>query len=181
MTDTEWLAKARAIATDPRCYREWYITDEDGEEYPVSGFNVPGLEDLIYAGLREAEALGQAEAEAQRDKLQAFKDWVHAYLDSKGITSDPGGSHSVEGCRIGDRLDLVFGMIDALTEAELKIREECLQALDREKAARAEEREACEAELQSLLDGDFCGSDIEALEAGITAIRSRGADPAKGG
>src|SRR5262245_66430154 len=73
MTDTERLAKARAIATDPRCYREWYITDEDGEEYPVSGFNVPGLEDLIYAGLREAEALGQAEAEAQRDKLKACR------------------------------------------------------------------------------------------------------------
>src|SRR5262245_66641289 len=71
MTDTEWLAKARAIATDPRCYREWYITDGDGEEYPVSGFNVPGLEDLIYAGLREARSVERGVGRAKVDELIA--------------------------------------------------------------------------------------------------------------
>ena len=41
-------------------------------------------------------------------KLQAFKDWVHGYLDAKGVPADPGGPHSKEGCRIGDRMDWVF-------------------------------------------------------------------------
>ncbi len=50
-------------------------------------------------------ALGREQALAQ------FKSWVHAYLDSKGIPADPGGPHSKEGCRIGDRMDLVFSMI----------------------------------------------------------------------
>lgn len=42
------------------------------------------------------------------DKLQSFKDWVHAYLDGKGIPHHPPGVHGAEGCRIGDRMDYVF-------------------------------------------------------------------------
>lgn len=42
-------------------------------------------------------------------KLQAFKDWVHAYLDEKGVPKEfPDGPHTKEGCRIGDRMDYVF-------------------------------------------------------------------------
>lgn len=37
----------------------------------------------------------------------------------------------------------------------------------------AHEREACAAELQAMLDGDFCGSDVEALKTGIDRVRAR--------
>jgi hypothetical protein len=40
-----------------------------------------------------------------RDKLQAFKDWVHAYLDSHKVPHHPPGTHGAAGCRIGDRMD----------------------------------------------------------------------------
>lgn len=45
------------------------------------------------------------------DKLQRFKDWVHAYLDAKGIPHHPLGTHGAEGCRIGDRMDYVFAKL----------------------------------------------------------------------
>ncbi len=54
---------------------------------------------------------------ADRDALLKFKTWVHDYLDSKGIPTHPGGPHSKEGCRIGDRMDLVFAELDRLREA----------------------------------------------------------------
>ncbi len=43
--------------------------------------------------------------EAAVAKLQAFKDWVHGYLDSHGVPHHPPGTHGAEGCRIGDRMD----------------------------------------------------------------------------
>jgi hypothetical protein len=46
-----------------------------------------------------------AAAMQRADKLQAFKDWVHGYLDSKGVPHHPPGTHGAEGCRIGDRMD----------------------------------------------------------------------------
>lgn len=51
------------------------------------------------------------ELRAQRDKLQAFKDWVHAYLDSHGVPHHPPGPHGAEGCRIGDRMDWLMARI----------------------------------------------------------------------
>lgn len=42
---------------------------------------------------------------AKCDKLQAFKDWVHAYLDQHDVPHHPPGSHGAAGCRIGDRMD----------------------------------------------------------------------------
>ena len=76
------------------------------------------------------ELLDRAEAaEAERDKLARFKDWVHAYLDGKGIPTHPDGPHSKCGCRIGDRMDLVFaeverlrGMVDDLSVIEKTIK-----------------------------------------------------------
>lgn len=53
--------------------------------------------------------------ERQREeitKLRAFKTYVHARLDEAGVPSDPGGPHSVKGCRIGDRLDIVLSGYD---------------------------------------------------------------------
>lgn len=48
------------------------------------------------------------ECETRNEKLQAFKDYVHKRLDDAGIEKEPNGEHSKHGCRIGDRLDLVF-------------------------------------------------------------------------
>ncbi len=41
------------------------------------------------------------------DKLRKFKSFVHCRLDDMGIPTNPDGPHSKEGCRIGDRLDIV--------------------------------------------------------------------------
>lgn len=49
-----------------------------------------------------------AEARRERDKLQAFKDWVHSYLDGKGVPHHPPGTHGASGCRIGDRMDYLW-------------------------------------------------------------------------
>lgn len=50
-------------------------------------------------------------------KLQAFKDWVHAYLDARGVPKEfPDGEHTKCGCRIGDRMDHVFAELEALRE-----------------------------------------------------------------
>ena len=56
----------------------------------------------------------KAELKAERDKLQAFKTWVHEYLDAHGVPHHPPGTHGAEGCRIGDRMDWVFAERDRL-------------------------------------------------------------------
>lgn len=50
-------------------------------------------------------------------KLQGFKDYVHRRLDEAGVPTHPEGQHAAEGCRIGERLDLVFGERDRLRGA----------------------------------------------------------------
>jgi hypothetical protein len=52
-------------------------------------------------------------AEAERDKLAAFKRWVHSYLDAHGVPHHPPGTHGAEGCRIGDRMDWLFAQFRA--------------------------------------------------------------------
>ena len=51
-----------------------------------------------------------------RDKVavfQAFKDWVHAWLDSRGVPKAfPDGPHTREGCRIGDRLEWLWAELE---------------------------------------------------------------------
>jgi hypothetical protein len=61
--------------------------------------------------IRALDALDAADAE--RDKLQRFKDWCHSYLDSKGVPHHPPGTHGAEGCRIGDRMDWVWVQLAA--------------------------------------------------------------------
>lgn len=51
------------------------------------------------------------EAADQRDKLQRFKEYVHARLDAAGVPTDPDSPHKAEGCRIGGRLDYVLGRL----------------------------------------------------------------------
>lgn len=58
---------------------------------------------------------------AERDKLQAFKDWVHAYLDGQGVPHHPSGTHGAAGCRIGDRMDW---LMERLRTAEAEVARE---------------------------------------------------------
>lgn len=51
------------------------------------------------------------------DKLQAFKDFVHYRLTQAGVTENPNGPHTAEGCRVGDRLDELIAERDKLREA----------------------------------------------------------------
>lgn len=60
-----------------------------------------------------------ADMTEQRDKLQAFKDWVHSYLDAHGVPHHPPGTHGAEGCRIGDRMDWLMARLRA-AESESK-------------------------------------------------------------
>ena len=71
---------------------------------------------------REGKALQLIrKLEAERDKLQKFKDFVHAYLTQHGVPEDDTtNEHSKAGCRIGARLDWVLGeMKSAAYRAEL--------------------------------------------------------------
>jgi hypothetical protein len=61
---------------------------------------------------RELESLREQVA-----KLQAFKDWVHAYLDTHGVPHHPPGPHGAEGCRIGDRMDWLMARVAGLESA----------------------------------------------------------------
>lgn len=56
-------------------------------------------------------------------KLQAFKDWVHAYLDAHGVPHHPPGTHGAAGCRIGDRMDWLMASLDAKDEVIQRMRE----------------------------------------------------------
>lgn len=91
--------------------------------------------------LREANKLvNQAKHEItkERDHLQAFKTWVHNYLDNKGIPANPGGPHIAEGCRIGDRMDYVFEKIALLTNLQ-RVRDELCPFQTEEDAKKCDE------------------------------------------
>lgn len=68
------------------------------------------------------------ERTAERDKLQAFKDWVHNYLDNHKIPVSPPGKHGAEGCRIGDRMDWLFAEMDKLREQVKHLSERLVEA-----------------------------------------------------
>ncbi len=55
-------------------------------------------------------------AREERDKLQAFKTWVHAYLDTHGVPHHPPGTHGEAGCRIGDRMDWLMEKVAGLEQ-----------------------------------------------------------------
>jgi hypothetical protein len=80
------------------------------------------------------------------DALQAFKQWVHDYLDNLGVPKEfPEGEHTKCGCRIGDRMDWLRdrlkaagvrcrnapSMVDAMVDA-LRILRDRLDASERE-------------------------------------------------
>ncbi len=78
------------------------IVPGDGSGHEVYAKTVREVEEAMAADWARLE-----EAEAKGVKLQAFKDFVHRRLDEIGITKEPNGPHSAEGCRVGDRIDEV--------------------------------------------------------------------------
>lgn len=62
----------------------------------------------LVADLMDGLVLQVAATEKERDKLAAFKSYVHKRLDDAGVPSDPESPHKSEGCRIGGRLDIVL-------------------------------------------------------------------------
>lgn len=42
---------------------------------------------------------------------EAFKQWVHDYLDAQCVPYHPPGIHGAEGCRIGDRMDWLMARL----------------------------------------------------------------------
>jgi hypothetical protein len=92
------------------------------------------------------ETLGIVEKErdkyrAEADALRAFKAYVHQRLDDAGVPTHPDGPHSKEGCRVGDRLDILIDSgrywVGQYREAEARER-----ALTEERDAYAEEMRA---------------------------------------
>jgi hypothetical protein len=79
----------------------------------------PSMEAAVMQVIALAEAA--ADIDGQRAKLQAFKDWVHDYLDAQGVpTNFPDGPHTKEGCRVGDRLDW---LVEQLRVAQKQVAE----------------------------------------------------------
>jgi hypothetical protein len=68
----------------------------------------------VTRGQRDDAWRREREALAEALKLRAFKDFVHRRLDSAGVPTHPDGPHSKEGCRVGDRLDIVIEERDTL-------------------------------------------------------------------
>lgn len=58
--------------------------------------------------------------------MKRFKDYVHERLDAAGIPTHPDGEHSKNGCRIGDRLDIVLGRL-AEQECQLEVVREAVK------------------------------------------------------
>jgi hypothetical protein len=108
---------------------ETFKPKEPAAATPVAWDLISGLVDEVEAAesarvAAEDRAAGLAtgcanlvlDAEAarhERDKLQAFKDYVHKRLDDQDVPHHPPGPHGAEGCRIGDRLDWLISRLDA--------------------------------------------------------------------
>lgn len=76
--------------------------------------------DRIIAKQRAAIAELESKLEsvaAERDKLAKFKSFVHERLDAAGVEKNPVGKHAAEGCRVGERLRVVFEERDRLKTA----------------------------------------------------------------
>jgi hypothetical protein len=100
--------------------------------------------------------IARADLEAEVEKLQRFKDFAHGRLDEGGIPQDPPGEHRDAGCRIGQRLDLIFSM---LAQRDERIKELEHQLILRNKAVahnlegwqdEGKRAEAAEARLETI-------------------------------
>jgi hypothetical protein len=103
--------------------RDFYVRGQKGaqaaliagvfDDLAAAEATIANGRDAIYALTTEiANArIKEKEQAATIAELRAFKDYVHERLDAAGISTHPDGPHSAAGCRIGDRLDIVFATI----------------------------------------------------------------------
>ena len=103
-------------------YSNQHLWDTDREEYQQA-LTFRQRIDELKTRLTEEIGIGDTLTD-QVDKLQAFKDYVHNRLDGERVEKEPNGKHSKHGCRIGDRLDIVFNEFQAITKErdELKVK-----------------------------------------------------------
>lgn len=84
----------------------------------------PTVEAVVATARQISTAEENKRLRKERDQLRAelaerqkFKDWVHQYLDGRGVPHSPPGTHGEHGCRIGDRMDWVFAQLTELRAA----------------------------------------------------------------
>lgn len=82
------------------------------------------------SALRASAPEGFDALRAERDKLAAFKAFVHRRLDEIGVPVDPPGEHRDAGCRIGQRIDWLVARL-------VKFRDQALAAEDQSDGANA--------------------------------------------
>lgn len=112
-------AVERALARMRLDYR-WHDTEVgEATSEPLSAERLEDIRSWVARNL--ADQADSAALLAEVDRLQAFKTWVHAYLDSQGVPHHPPGTHGAAGCRIGDRMDW---LMERLRGAEAE-REAC--------------------------------------------------------
>ncbi len=104
--------------TPPRFRWEQLVDSINGmkkvtyEDAVRASFEKPLVELINMANLL-TERLGLAGGKLE--KAMKFKAWVHAYLDAHNVPKEfPNGTHTKEGCRIGDRMDW---LLKELTDA----------------------------------------------------------------
>lgn len=102
-TSIPWSVADKAYSV----YRARYGSSQSLERLAERGGFGANEMDHLHPGWRE-EVSEIADLKTRLAERQAFKDWVHAYLDGKGVPHHPPGTHGAAGCRIGDRMDWVF-------------------------------------------------------------------------
>lgn len=112
MDKTHLLAELTALRSEVAELRKVQSEAEQYRQVIQGGRRLPDA-DLSQDPAFAAFVLGGLEAD--RAKLQAFKNYVHRRLDEAGVPTDPNGPHQARGCRIGDRLDLVLAAYSGST------------------------------------------------------------------
>lgn len=99
----------------PRFRWQQTVHSPDGPRIvECSGQLPPGVDVKVESLIQLAK-----DTATERDKLQAFKDWIHTYLDRHGVPHHPPGPHGTEGCRIGDRMDWLMAQIERVQAAQV--------------------------------------------------------------
>jgi hypothetical protein len=93
-----------------------------------------------------------AELLTKVEKLEKFKAYVHERFDKAGVSTNPDGPHSKEGCRVGDRFDLL-----------IRERDEAVRGRDELLAKVAGVRENLETEYNKANRYDYRGGLIHAI------------------
>lgn len=173
LTPEEMFDRVRAMAKKPTTYNHSRAMPKPADEIAALRAEVeklkPQIEGLEYqSGALENDV---ASAEKERDALAKFKTYVHQRLDDAGVPVDPESPHKAAGCRIGGRLDYLFGLISKGDDSYAAI------AAERDEL-RAEQLEwsAKAADLQRVIDGDKTLTEGDVYVLGALRVRAEKAE-----